>query len=383
MEWTLPTINVPAPLSPVDAISLLSSREIRSAPPPRNTLVAFIYQASVAAFSQLQKLASGVHDLYGPEKPIPKDHIRVRWTCTCGAQLYDDYIERRPGAAREFETFLNRPQAHAPTSSSASTSSSPGSTNIWSGSSALATPSPATTCSSQGSSFSNSGYSPTAVRSSNPFLVRMVNPVQRWLLTCIEEGYLTTKLSHIDVTDPRVRSDKDLAMEIRKLYSHINRKWWRILRLRGLTSIKFVQFEAYRNRVVDIRKCPDMPPRSQHYDYDHAPDELIPPVGDKYLMHMFMHPEDHDSEVIAYARFPKKRGQKVEGGLAWGVHLVEGFLADRVWLLLMGFFVLGSIVFAVVWAVMRHGDVQGAFGVAAWLLTLAALVIGWAEASLG
>lgn len=224
----------------------------------------------------------------------------------------------------------------------------------------------------------------------------------RWLLTCADEGQFTAKLSHVDVTETKIRSDRDLAMAVRGLYSHVNRKWWRFLRLRGLTSINFVQvckravsnnhkydgptrtksqFEVHRNRVVDVRKCPDMPPKQAGYDFE--PHDLVPPVGAQYLMHLFLHPEDYDNEFITYARAPKKRNTRLDVGVGWGINLVEGFLADRVWMLVMSFFVLGSSVFAVVWACKRDGDVQGAFGVASWMLTLAVLFVGWAQASLG
>ncbi|OMP86555.1 hypothetical protein BK809_0003725 [Diplodia seriata] len=183
-------------------------------------------------------------------------------------------------------------------------------------------------------------------------------------------------------------------MAVRGLYAHINRFrwWWAPLRLRGLASIDFVQFEVHRNRVVDIRKCPDMPPpvskkamgqQGAGQQYDFEPHDLMPPVGSQYLMHLFRHPEDYESECITYARAPKRRGARLDGGVGWGVNLVEGFLADRVWALVMVFFVLGSAVFAVVWACRRGDDVQGAFGVAGWMLTLAALVVGWAQASFG
>lgn len=46
----------------------------------------------------------------------------------------------------------------------------------------------------------------------------------------------------------------------------------------------------------------------------------------------------------------------------------------------MTFFILGSVVFAIVWVCKKGNDVQGAFGVAGWMMTLAALAVGWAQA---
>lgn len=131
---------------------------------------------------------------------------------------------------------------------------------------------------------------------------------------------------------------------------------------------------------MDIRKCPDLPEKS-NINYTFLPNDLIPPVGENYLMHLFHHPEDYEDELITYKRIPKKRGAKLrvcdssDVGVGWGVHLVEGFLAYKVWTLFTAVFVLVSLVFAIVWAT-RKGDVQGAFGIAAYVCALATLVIG-------
>jgi hypothetical protein len=179
----------------------------------------------------------------------------------------------------------------------------------------------------------------------------------------------------------RIRSDKDFALALREHYSQVNRRWFRWLRLRGLTTIDFVQFEIHRNRFADIRKCPDMPPSGLKSGYDFEPVDLVPPVGSKYLLHLFKHPEDYDGELITYLRSPKRR-ERLEVGVGWGINLVEGFLADRVWTLVIGFFALGSLIFAIVWVSVRKDDVQGAFGVAAWMTTLAGLSVAWAQACL-
>jgi hypothetical protein len=90
---------------------------------------------------------------YGPEQPVPPGKVRVRWTCACGKQLHDDFIERQPGAARKLEAYLNRPRARAHTGgghSPASPSSSQGDLSL-SGSSIGAPPSAHTSWSSYGS----------------------------------------------------------------------------------------------------------------------------------------------------------------------------------------------------------------------------------------
>lgn len=111
-----------------------------------------------------------------------------------------------------------------------------------------------------------------------------------------------------------------------------------------------------------------MPPHSAG-EYSFEPGEMIPPVGPKYLMHLFKHPEDYDSELITYLRAPKRSG-RLQLGVGWGINLVEGFLADRVWLLVNDLFAFASLVFGIAWACEKN-DIQGAFGVAQWVCMLA------------
>lgn len=205
-------------------------------------------------------------------------------------------------------------------------------------------------------------------------------PEPPWLLTCTNEDRFTPKLAHLDMAPHRIRSDKDLALSLREHYFHVNKKWWRSLRLRGLTTIEFVQFEVHQNRFADIRKCPDMPPLSAS-EYNFEPADLLPPVGSTYLLHLFKHPEDYDGEYITYLRAPKKNG-RLHLGVGYGINLVEGFLADKVWMVVSAFFGLGSVIFVIVWATKIH-DVQGASGIAAWMVAFAVLAVGWLQAFLG
>ena len=46
------------------------------------------------------------------------------------------------------------------------------------------------------------------------------------------------------------------------------------------------------------------------------------------------------------------------------------------------FFTLGSLAFVIAWAAKRH-DVQGASGIAAWIVALSVLAVGWLQAFLG
>lgn len=82
----------------------------RSPHQPQNRLLSFLKlsfaAASRVAWSGVQWLQTN----YGPEQPVEPGKTRVRWTCSCGEKLHDDFVERRPGAARALEAYLNRPK---------------------------------------------------------------------------------------------------------------------------------------------------------------------------------------------------------------------------------------------------------------------------------
>lgn len=346
----------------------------------RSPALAFLSAAWQALLVNIAEMALSVQNNYGSEPPVPPGHVRVRWTCACGQHIYDDYIENRPGAAAELQAHLNRQYVNWPATPSSSHPSSAGSA-VWS----AGGPSPLSSQSSWSSQASNaptkwtpsdvSKY-PTRVGTSafNVNLRPFIQPL--WLFTCLNEGKWTTKMRHLDVNSSKVTSDKDLALSLSSLYNHVNRKWYKLFKLRGLINISFVQFELHRNRYADISRVPSIPIPGQS-DYEFQPNDLVPPVGSTYLMHLFKHPEDYDDELITYLRTPKRR-ERLEVGTGWGLQLVEGFLPERIWMLVLSLFGLGSLVFAIVWAVKKD-DIQGAFGVAAWMLTAAALGVGWVQ----
>lgn len=204
-----------------------------------------------------------------------------------------------------------------------------------------------------------------------------------WLYTCVNEGKWCTKMRHLDVNTSKVSSDKDLAVSLGGLHTQVNRKWYKMLKLRGLVNIRFVQFELHRNRLADISRSPAVPdlqsPEGISYEFESH--DLSPPVGSNYLMHLFKHPEDYDDEIVAYLRTPKRR-DRLEIGTGWGLELVEGFVAERVWGAIFGLLVLGTLIFAVAWTCKKGDDVRGAVGIAAYTSSAAAMVLGWAQAAL-
>ena len=60
------------------------------------------------------------------------------------------------------------------------------------------------------------------------------------------------------------------------------------------------------------------------------PAEVIPPVGENHLMHLYDHPEDAEDSAICLDKVPKKMRERLRmcpqrgTGIGWGIYFVEG-----------------------------------------------------------
>lgn len=117
-------------------------------------------------------------------------------------------------------------------------------------------------------------------------------------------------------------------------------------------------------------KCNPIPPRR------------YPPLPPNLLAHALSHPHTiEDGQTLALNQFPKKLHQRLAAKLdreavGWGIYIREGLDWNKIWALMIGAFVAGSLIFGVLWTVLEH-DIQGAFGVASWWLTMCTVVLGY------
>lgn len=213
------------------------------------------------------------------------------------------------------------------------------------------------------------------------------DPENLFLLLCIPHRKYATKLIHMDVCT--LLSDHVFFANLRNHYRSLRGRWVSILSLRQLRSIRFVKFEMYPSTLVDIRKTDDIPPETHkdEYRYRPIPADLIPPIGENHLLHLYDHPEDAEDTAVCLDRVPKKIRERLEvcpqrgTGVGWGIHLVEGLHWTKLWIL--GFVgVLVSIAFGIAWACMRN-DVQGGFSIAACMMVGLTFTTGIVQAALG
>ena len=179
-----------------------------------------------------------------------------------------------------------------------------------------------------------------------------------------------------------LHSDQILFAELRSHYCSMRGRWTR-LSLKQLTRIQFVQFELHKNELVDIRKTNDLPPENRDdYRYCPIPAEVIPPVGENILMHLYDHPEDADDDAFCLDRVPKKLRERLTYSqrIGWGVSFSESLNVKKICIFgLLGLFL--SAAFGVAWSINRD-DVQGGFGVAAFVLAAMTFITGILQATL-
>lgn len=171
------------------------------------------------------------------ETPLKHGMKRVRWKCTCGIWLYDDFIELQTGALQELEKELNDPNTLFTEKSNTITS------KIW-----------ASTLSFLG--FTRHSYRDKNYRVQQPSerrpptnerlelgIVEMDNPINNdrtlFLLMCIDSGHWKTKLMQKDLYD--ISSDRELFSVLRDVWNKRRKSKWYSLPFRGLRDINFVR----------------------------------------------------------------------------------------------------------------------------------------------
>ena len=203
---------------------------------------------------------------------------------------------------------------------------------------------------------------------------------------CLRRGHYGTKLEPLDLR--YINSDQHLFESMRTSRERAYSRWRLRFDLRGLRTIRFVQFVMHRFEYVDIKKADDIPPHDRlaelKYLYNPAPADYLPPIGENHLTHLYYHPEcAEDSRCVLLALFPKKTEERLavcpRRGMTtgWGVQLVEGWNWERIWTLGL-VLVLGGLAFAGAWWALQR-DLQGAFAVASYITSFLTILMGMVQ----
>jgi hypothetical protein len=60
----------------------------------------------------------------------------------------------------------------------------------------------------------------------------------------------------------------------------------------------------------------------------------------------------------------------------WGLYFQEEWDPTKFWNIVLSIFLVGSLLFGVLWSFLEH-DLQGAFGVSAYMVTAAGVIVAW------
>ena len=156
--------------------------------------------------------------------------------------MYDDYVESRPGAAKEFESWLNTAYATTRTgaegdpsyisNASQNPSAASGSQQQQRGTLDVRIPlrAPAPI------------YDPHIQQRNQTSTIINCVPENRWLLICAKVKNKPVGLEHFDVTS--VLSDQQLFRDLKDIYHRARASWIRFLPLRTVIGIRFVRVGA-------------------------------------------------------------------------------------------------------------------------------------------
>ena len=179
------------------------------------------------------------------------------------------------------------------------------------------------------------------------------NPQILFLLLCIPYQKFATKLLQPGLTG--VSSDKEFFNLLRTCYRHMRGWWKRLLSLKTIRSIRFVQFEVFKSELVNVQLENVVPAatRTDEYHYRPAPPEVLPPIGQNHMLHLLTHPDCAEDTGILLDRIPKKlrdplRPCRIKGvGLCWGIQMYEGWHFGIIIILAFTVLLMASLVFII------------------------------------
>ena len=261
------------------------------------------------------------------DQPVDQGKTRVQWQCHCGYRSFDDFVELRPGAAKQYEQLLHRTQSNS--DQSADYRNDAVSRFLSRFTKAIGE---VLQGYKEGRALPLPQHKPVSARQHQPQAPAKTADQQIFLLLCIPYRQYATKLLQLELQD--LQSDQHLFNLLRAGYKDIRGRLKSSLSLKTVKSIKFVQFEVYEPELVDVRKANDIPPedRRDEYLYRPMPADLVPPVGENHMLHLYAHPEDANASTgVCLSRIPKKirerlRACPVQGtSLGWGIRIIEGW----------------------------------------------------------
>ncbi|RMJ19986.1 hypothetical protein CDV36_000326 [Fusarium kuroshium] len=315
--------------------------------------------------------------------PVPKGQARIRWACSCGQRLFDDFSSSSPESLQALQKNLQNHDLSSGEGQRSDSSSSQDSTDRPS----LKWPWPTFM---PGSSFNeflrrkkDKGTTlPMHTRSEIPEPVVNTSP---YLLMCIDRGrHFTGLYQHVLQS---VEDDTQLFQFLRDNVSrHRGISSW--LTFRSVNAISLTRFEADNSQYAEVHRhkevcgkdciCIPPPERVQNDEYDCSPSPTVKPtqvpvIGTNRLTHYFLKPHAfHGPQRTILNQLPKRaRGPlsttQDSMQLGWGIHIQEGWHWRSIYFVIVVVFLIGGLAFGIAWSI-KEKDIQSAFAISAtWI----------------
>ena len=162
--------------------------------------------------------------------------------------MYDDYVELRPGAAKDFELWLNKAYTKSGLASGDHRNHSSNHASNHGGHSAGASASQqqqrGALETDRPSQPSAPTYDPRIQQRTQRSTIINCNPENRWLLICAKVRKKPIGLEQFDVST--ILSDRQLFKDLRRLYGRLRARWIKWLPLRKVTGVRFVRVFVQR-----------------------------------------------------------------------------------------------------------------------------------------
>lgn len=309
------------------------------------------------------------------EPALEPGHVRLRWSCCCGSEIWDDFKLITPGASLDLDTCMEqsvdaRQSSHIIPARRRSTERDGANTAIRSPRSNLR-PLPS----------SASAESTTAEQ-------------QLWMYGIFQPETTTDELVELRVST--TVTDQRLFTFLYSNYQRRSNPVCRFFSMRGVTKVSLVRFVRAPG-MPDVLHIDDWP-TNEHaapswlYSDDGYP-RYLPRVGHNHLLHLWRDPSRHHGPIsqessasqnprfhsYAFLRVPKKIGASLMSGSVdaeqgWALYFEEGLHLRPMYIMLCTWASLGcTIYYCTSQGLISQLCGAWVFGMATWIGVLIAL----------
>ncbi|XPS71572.1 hypothetical protein M3J09_003751 [Ascochyta lentis] len=337
------------------------------------------------------------------EPPLAQTMSRLRWRNTCGEPIFSDISEYRDNGISELVAHLERSVGSQVTAAAY---------NHRTGNQMYIAPRPvqwlcngfvklltgASSSSRAGPCIpmhNTSGQSSAVITPANPSAPQSV----LHLMACMHRNR-SRKVLQQDILED-MHTDRELFRFMRKQYRRHRGLFRNLLSLKSVQGIFFVKFNLPIGSTVIVRDhnsncvaniasligCECIPPPgivepapNAQYRCIPGPPATYPPVPSEYLLLMFSNPNEVElTDDWVLRQLPKRtcgrlQGQAGQPAEGWGVYYQEGWDRDLISVMIFTVFLIASVLFGALWSMFKF-DIQGAFGIAAYMVAVCAALI--------